>query len=271
MPLPDEVPLDVPRMWVEFPDPAEIDEDGVPNQVIRADLTWLTSHWTCLFGRGCQGVYATRPDDGCCTLGAHFAEPADEERVRKWASRLSPQQWQFRRRDWARDVEEVDEDGEVTGMARATEIVDGACVFLNRPGFPGGEGCALHGIAMKRGIEPLLTKPEVCWQLPIRREYRTVERGDFTEYLEVTITEYTRRVWGNGGHELDWYCTGLPAAHIGAEPVYVSLRAELIALIGEPAYAELVTHCESVIAARRPSLPLAEHPATTAARRAAGA
>jgi len=32
-----EVPLDFPRAWVEFVDPAD------PEQVIRADLTWLTS------------------------------------------------------------------------------------------------------------------------------------------------------------------------------------------------------------------------------------
>ena len=25
-----------------------------------------------------------------------------------------------------------------------TRLVDGACVFLNRPGFPTGPGCALH-------------------------------------------------------------------------------------------------------------------------------
>jgi hypothetical protein len=63
-----EVSLDFPRQWIEFVDPA--DED----QLIRADLTWLTSRWTCIFGRGCKGIYADAPDAGCCTLGAHFSE-----------------------------------------------------------------------------------------------------------------------------------------------------------------------------------------------------
>ncbi|NDZ83731.1 hypothetical protein G3I19_35525, partial [Streptomyces sp. SID10853] len=46
------------RAWVEFPDPAD-DE-----QVVRCDLTWLTSRWTCMVGSGCQGIEAGRADDG---------------------------------------------------------------------------------------------------------------------------------------------------------------------------------------------------------------
>ena len=65
--------LPFPRAYAEFPDPADGDT------VYRCDLTWLTSRWTCIFGSGCQGIYADRPDDGCCTLGAHFAD-ADDER-----------------------------------------------------------------------------------------------------------------------------------------------------------------------------------------------
>ena len=74
----------------EFPDPAD-DE-----QVLRCDLTWLTSSWTCIFGRGCPGIYAERPDDGCCTLGAHFADKADEKRVKKAMKKLGPDDWQYR-------------------------------------------------------------------------------------------------------------------------------------------------------------------------------
>jgi len=72
-----EVDLVFPRAWVEFADP------GDAGQVFRCDLTWLTSRWTCIFGSGCRGIYAGRPDDGCCTLGAHFSDKADEKRVRK--------------------------------------------------------------------------------------------------------------------------------------------------------------------------------------------
>jgi hypothetical protein len=242
-----EVDLAFPRAWVEFPDPAE------PGQGFRCDLTWLTSRWTCIFGQGCRGIYATRPDDGCCTLGAHFSDEDDEQRVAAYVEKLEGQDWQHRRAGRRRWVE-TDEEG-----ARKTRVLDGACIFLNRPGFEGGNGCALHRYALRTGTHLVQTKPDVCWQLPLRRTYRTVTRPDDTEYLEVTIGEYDRRGWGPGGHDLDWYCSGNTEAHVGTEPVYRSLAVELTELMGEAAYAELVRHCDDHLAARR---PLALHPAT---------
>jgi hypothetical protein len=258
-----EHPLDSSRTWLEFPDP-ETPADAPPEQVFRCDLTWLTSSWRCIFGAGCAGIYAARPDDGCCTLGAHFADKDDEKRVRAAVKRLSTEQWQYRA-DGKRDGwTEKDPDG-----ARKTRVVDGACIFLNRPGFARGAGCALHLLALDLGEEPLLTKPDVCWQLPLRRSYRSVERPDGTSYNEVTIAEYDRRGWGAGGHDLDWYCSGNAAAHVGTEPVFRSLRAELIQLIGTKAYDVLAGHCEELLAARR-ILPLTVHPATRAAQSTAG-
>ena len=92
-----------------------------------------------------------------------------------------------------------------------TRKYKGACIFLNRPGFEGGIGCALHSKALKLGVEPLTMKPDVCWQLPIRRSQEWVTRPDGTEILKTTITEYDRRGWGEGGADLHWYCTGDPA------------------------------------------------------------
>ena len=157
--------------------------------------------------------------------------------------------------------------------ARKTKVVDGACIFLNRPGFPAGAGCALHQHAVLTGRPPHEAKPDVCWQLPIRRSYRTVERPDDTSYLEVTIAEYDRRGWGPGGHDLDWYCSSNTEAHVGAEPVYRSNRAELAALMGEEAYAALVLRCEAHLdtvkrarsAGARQLIPLLVHPATVEA------
>src|SRR5690606_38209961 len=119
-------------------------------------------------------------------------------------------------------------------------------------------GCALHALAIRLDINPLETKPDVCWQLPLRRTFREVERQDGSEYTEVTITEYDRRGWGPGGHDLDWYCTGNPVAHVAVEPLYVTSAAELVALMGEQGYAELVRHCEAHVRSRS---ALALHPA----------
>ena len=105
-------------------------------------------------------------------------------------------------------------------------------MFLNRPGFAGGEGCALHALALRTGLHPLDTKPEVCWQLPVRREQEWVTRPDDTKILLSTLTEFDRRGWGEGGHDLHWWCTSAPEAHVGTEPLYVSYAPEITALIG---------------------------------------
>ena len=249
-----EVDLVFPRAFVEFADPAD------DSQMMRCDLTWLTSSYMCIFGQGCKGIYADAPDTGCCTLGAHFADKADEKRVASYVAQLDADQWQFRpergkvrKSDWI----ETDEDGE-----RKTRTVDvdgqSACIFHNRTDFPTGAGCALHGLALQQGRNPLETKPDVCWQLPIRRTFRTVERQDGTSYTEVTIGEYDRRGWGSGGHDLDWYCSGNTEAHVAVEPVFVTHEPELTELMGKPAYDELVRHCEAHVRSRS---ALALHPA----------
>ncbi|QTE29173.1 hypothetical protein [Pengzhenrongella sicca] len=264
---PAETSLDAPRTWAEFPDPDwdPAQEPAGPDRVFRVDLTWLTSSWTCIFGRGCAGIYADRPDDGCCTLGAHFTDTDDEARVGEYVADLTERSWQrhpgadspapgagAEHAAWAR----TDADGE-----RTTRVVDGACVFLNDPDFPGGSGCALHHLAAAAGVEPLRTKPDVCWQLPLRRTYATLERPDGSSYQQVQVAEYDRRGWGPGGHDLDWYCTASPAAHVGPQPVYLSLAAELRELVGAAAYAELARRSAELLGARH-LLPLTVHPAT---------
>lgn len=257
-----ETPLEIPRLWVEFADPDDSE------QRFRCDLTWLTSSWTCIFGSGCPGIYEDRPDDGCCTLGAHFTDKDDIKRVKAVVKELGEDEWQLHPGSTAQSAWTETEDD-----ALKTKVVDGACIFLNRPGFPAGAGCALHQHAVLQGKEPHTVKPDVCWQLPIRRTYRRVELPDGTSWLETTITEYDRRGWGPGGHDLDWYCSGNPEAHVGREPVYRSNRAELVELMGEAAYAELVVRCEAHLASvravrssgSRKLLPLMVHPATLAA------
>ncbi|MCC3327217.1 hypothetical protein [Nocardia abscessus] len=258
-----EVDPDFPREWIEFVDPAN-DE-----HLIVADLTWLLSRWTCVFGTpACQGILSDRPDDGCCSHGAFLSDDDDRKRLGRAVKMLTPQDWQLR-------GEAVNEQGKLTksGYLELDELDDepalrtrrfeGACIFLNRPGFAGGVGCALHTMALRRGIEPLEVKPDVCWQLPIRRTQDWVDRPDGVQILRTVITEYDRRGWGPGGADLDWYCSGSPDAHVGSKPVWQSYGPELTELIGAPAYAELARHCK-----RREGLGLiAVHPATVHADR----
>ncbi|WP_329021853.1 hypothetical protein [Streptomyces sp. NBC_00690] len=266
----DEKGLDFPRAWVEFPDPTD-DE-----QIFRCDLTWLTSRWTCIFGSGCQGIEAGRADDGCCTLGAHFSDEDDEKRVAGHVARLTPDVWQFHdvgtKTGWVQaapddddsdDTDDADSSAEAEeaeeGGARQTRRWQGSCIFQNRPGFAGGAGCSLHILALREGREPLETKPDVCWQLPVRRTYDWIERPDDTKVLQISIGEYDRRGWGPGGHDLHWWCTSATSAHGAGEPVYVTYRPELTELMGKEGYEVLAGLCEARLATQLPLL--APHPA----------
>jgi hypothetical protein len=258
-----EVDPDFPREWIEFVDPAN-DE-----HLIVADLTWLLSRWTCVFGTpACQGILSDRPDDGCCSHGAFLSDEDDRKRLSRAVKMLTPKDWQLRgeatnaqgkiTRGGYLELDELDDE-----PALRTRRFEGACIFLNRPGFAGGVGCALHTMALRRGMEPLEVKPDVCWQLPIRRTQDWVDRPDGVQILRTVITEYDRRGWGPGGADLDWYCSGSPDAHVGSKPVWQSYGPELTELIGAPAYAELARHCK-----RREGLGLiAIHPATVHAER----
>jgi hypothetical protein len=254
----DEVPLDFPRAFVEFPDPDDAD------QVYRCDLTWLTSRWTCIYGRGCHGIDRNKPDDGCCVLGAHFSDKDDEKKTKKYADLLTEETWQHAKAGLKGGVVEKDEEGQ-----RKTRVVDGACIFLNREGFAGGAGCSLHQLAGRIGMDYVDVKPDVCWQLPVRRQFEHVTRTDGTEILLISIGEYDRRGWGPGGHDLDWYCSGSSEAHIASEPVYVSERSTLVALMGQSAYDVLESHCEARVAALTAARSVASKMRTPEARTSA--
>jgi hypothetical protein len=249
-----EVGLDFPREWLEFVDPAD------PKHLIRADLTWLLSRWTCIFARGCHGIVAGRAGDGCCSHGAFFTDSDDEKRVRAAAQKLTPQTWQHHRRGFKNYTEMDTIDGENPARRTATRGEDGPCVFLNDADFPGGGGCALHAQALRDGVHPLRYKPDVCWQLPIRRDQEWTKRADGSKVLLSVLGEFDRRGWGEGGHDLHWWCTSSPEAHIGGRPMYEEYEPELTELIGEAAFARLAEMC-----AERVKLGLvAVHPATAA-------
>jgi hypothetical protein len=230
--------------WVSFDDPDE-------ERTWVFDVTFLLSRWTCIFGAGCQGVL-TGPtpelEQGCCSYGAHFTGPEDLARVRREARSLTAQQWQFRDIGRRRGVTQTQSDG-----ARTTRIVAEACIFLNRPGFPGGAGCALHRGALEQGRPPLERKPDVCWQLPLRREDRVEDGGRVVS----TICQWDRRHWGEGGAEFAWWCTEAPEAFVASEPVYRHMAGELQAMTGPAVYEQLVEYLDG----RRRRVPL-PHPAT---------
>ena len=72
-PYPGEVELDFAREWVEFYDPED------PKHLIAADLTWLLSRWTCVFGTpACKGTVDDRLDNCRASDGRLFSVQISE-------------------------------------------------------------------------------------------------------------------------------------------------------------------------------------------------
>lgn len=221
---PAEVDWDDSRHeWVSFDD-----GDG---DTWMFDLTFLASSWTCIFGQGCLGVHETATPElghGCCSFGSHLQDADDLARVRKAVKRLTRESWQFH--DRAKKL-----NGPIyknRAGETVTRVVDGACIFLNRDGFPTGVGCALHSAALAAGERPMDWKPGVCWQLPLRLESADDDHGRTT----YTLREWKRRDWGGGGESFHWWCTDDPLAFRDRATVYETMRDELIELIGADAY-----------------------------------
>jgi hypothetical protein len=198
--------------------------------VWRFDTDFLTSNWTCIWGRGCQGILAEPAEhlgQGCCSVGADLGDLDEAMNIAANAAMLSPDHFQFHA--------EAANGGVFRDETRLhTRVVDGACIFLNRPGFAGGAGCALHLAATEFGETPMDWKPSVCWQLPIRVEWSEVD--DATEVAHVRA--WTRADWGDD-EPMAWWCTEAPEAYVGEQRVIDSLRPELIGIVGEPVYVEL--------------------------------
>ena len=152
--------------------------------VWRFDRDFLVSSWACLWGRGCHGIGpepAAHLGLGCCSVGADLGDGDEARLIAALAATLDPDRFERHA--------EAAEGGIFRDDTRTnTRVVDGACIFLNRPGFAGGAGCALHLAALEAGESPVDWKPSVCWQLPIKVDWEPGAGG--TEVA--TVRRWTR-------------------------------------------------------------------------------
>lgn len=225
---------EAPRQWLSL-------EDDDEQRTWVFDVSFLRSSYRCIYGSGCKGILdhdATDLAQGCCSFGAHFVDEDDVANLVAHFVRLEPRHMQFHATATAAGF--LDRDDDTDGAPTVTRVVDDACIFLNRPGFAGGTGCALHIAAEEAGERPLDWKPNVCWQVPIRLEHSTDENGHVTS----RVRDWKRRDWGAGGDEFHWWCTDTADAYVGDEPVYRSARDELTELVGAAVYDRLVTALE---------------------------
>lgn len=216
-------------------------------EIADGDVTWrfersfLQSNWSCIFGAGCRGILpddATDLKQGCCSYGAHLGDGTDGRaealNIAAYASVLTTDQWQFQ--------SEFDEHGPrglfSDDRRNHTRVIDGACIFLNRPGFEGGSGCALHVGAVEASESPVEWKPSVCWQLPIRVDW--ADQGADGE--TATVRRWGRSDWGEFGETMAWCCTEREEggeAYCGDESVIESMADELTALTSTTVMVEL--------------------------------
>ena len=220
------------REWVSFDD-----ADGA---TWHFDVTFLTSNYGCIYGKGCPGVlteFAPEYEHGCCTYGAHFVSDADRDAVEARIARLSADEWQLS--EQAAEMGGAictNDDGDTV-----TQMFDDACILLNRPGFAKGAGCALHQAAVARDERPIDWKPDVCWQVPLRYDAHTDDNG----HVNHVLREWKRRDWGEGGAEFAWWCTDDPLAFREDRPVWRSLRSEIVELAGSEPYERLVDYIKA--------------------------
>ncbi len=237
------IPLDA-HEWVSF-------DDTKRQRTWMFDVTFLESNWTCIFGNGCQGVLTEASPElvqGCCSYGAHFTDEKDQRRVERAAKRLTDDQWQFKAK--GKDgTTRVKKNGEIV-----TKLVKDACIFLNRPDFHRGAGCALHVMAMDNDESYIPLKPEVCWQLPLRRDDDVQDDGR----VITRIGQWNRRDWGAGGDEFHWWCTEDPLAFVGKNRVVDSMSEELVAMVGQSVYDQLLAFIDQ--RTRQPKGTLLPHP-----------
>jgi hypothetical protein len=222
-----------PVLGLRRVDPMEpaMEEIRDGDTVWRFDRDFLESRWACLWGRGCLGIGsepAAQLGLGCCSVGAELGDVDEARLIAALAATLAPDRFEHH-------AEAADAGIFSDGARNQTRLVDGACIFLNHPGFAGGAGCALHLAAIDAGESPIDWKPSVCWQLPIKVDWTAGD--DDTEVA--TVRRWTRQDWGEEGETMAWCCTEGSLAYVGDRPVIDSLGSELAAIAGTAVYVQL--------------------------------
>ena len=236
---PGEVELDFAREWVEFYDPDN------PEHLIAADLTWLLSRWTCVFGTpACQGTVAGRPDDGCCSHGAFLSDDDDRARLDDAVKQLTDEDWQFREKGLGRKgYLEMDEyDGKPNLRTRKYK---GACVLPEPTRIP-----RRHRMrSAQQGAQ--------AGRRAVDDEARCVLAAAHSPHSGVggrgpTAPRCSRRgsrsTTAAAGVRAERTCTGTapatPTRMSAPRQVWESYAPELTELLGEKAYSELAAMCK---------------------------
>lgn len=231
---------------------------------VQANVSWLLSRWSCIYGMGCPSIMSSSIDNdtACCQIGTGFesdlrGHSADDDfnRVSAAVEQLTPEDCDnielVRTGKWWYDEDLLPvDDGPI--KRKHTKVVKGACVFQNRTMGPANKmGCALHHLANRLGVHPSETKPTICWSVPYGVSVDQTEDG-----VWLCIVDYTRaETWGDvhndaPGNRIGWFCTEDTRAFHGSDPVYKSGEHELRLMLGDYVYEQLRAKLEEIEAQR---------------------
>ena len=197
------------------------------------DREFMESNWTCIWGQGCHGIEKEKDAAsqlGCCSVGAQFTGEEEAMFVAAMASMVDPKHMQF--------SNEAQDGGVFNADRTNTRVIEGGCIFLNRPGFSGGAGCSLDLAAAEAGESRLDWKPSVCWELPSHIDWKPIDN----KLERATVRAWRREDWGDDGDTMAWCCTDRndgTEAFVGTQPVVDYMAEELQNIVGTEVYVEL--------------------------------
>ena len=210
-------------------------EDPDEDRTWVFDVTFLTSNWTCIFGRAAGRADRAAPElvQGCCSYGAHFTDEDDSPDVEAMAERLTADQWQFRKA-WPNKRGGI---AKITATARPSPGSSTAPASSSTgPASPAARAAPSTGRRSRPASGSWTGSPRCAGSCRCAGSTSTDDYGHVTS----TVREWKRRDWGEGGDEFHWWCTDGHEAFVGHRPVYLEMRDEIIELVGEGPYESIV-------------------------------
>jgi len=134
-----------------------------------------------------------------------FCDKVGEARVTSITKHLPKNLWQDF--DIARESGKLNITELSLNKGLKTKNVSKAYIFFRESDFSKEFfACTLHHLAKIGGKQFVATKPDICWQLPFRRSWRSRNIGE-KECGVIVIGRYAREAWGEGGADTNWCCS----------------------------------------------------------------
>lgn len=240
---------DIPVIdWLEFPSATDKEVQW------NIHMPFMLSHWNCIFGRGCPGVIfkddsTHQPGKGCCFDGAYINTETEFKRIEGYVAQLTEEDLDaenlavIKEKGYAYHFTQPgQEDPDDPDIINAkTRVYKGRCILSRSD----GGGCSLLHLAGRQtgkganNVPHTLTMPDVCWQLPIKREHVWNEE---LEREVITLYPWDADAWETD--QMEWWCVNDSAAYTSKEPLYITMEQELRVLMGNTDYETLAVECE---------------------------